>query len=74
LVVFLAFLVPVLIARFRRVPVVVGEILAGFVVGPSVLGLVSGHEPALELLAEIGFAFLNRRRLDQRVVVKSSPR
>jgi Kef-type K+ transport system membrane component KefB/Trk K+ transport system NAD-binding subunit len=58
MVVFLAFLVPVLTARFRRVPVVVGEILAGIVVGPSVLGLVSGHEPALELLAEIGFAFL----------------
>ncbi len=58
LVVFLAFLVPVLIARFRRVPVVVGEILAGILVGPSVFGLVSGHEPALELLAEIGFAFL----------------
>jgi Kef-type K+ transport system membrane component KefB len=74
LVVFLAFLVPVLIARFRRVPVVVGEILAGIIVGPSVLRLVSGHEPALELLAEIGFAFLNRRRLDQRVVVTSSLR
>lgn len=58
LVVFLAFLVPVLIARFRRVPVVVGEILAGIIVGPSLLGLVHGDEPALELLAEIGFAFL----------------
>jgi Kef-type K+ transport system membrane component KefB/Trk K+ transport system NAD-binding subunit len=58
LVVLLAFLVPVLLARFRRVPVVVGEILSGIIVGPSVLGLVNGHEPALELLAEIGFAFL----------------
>lgn len=58
LVVFLAFLVPVLISRFRRIPVVVGEILAGIIIGPSVLGLVNGHEPALELLAEIGFAFL----------------
>ena len=58
LVVFLAFLVPVMIARFRRIPVVVGEILAGILVGPSVFGLVTGHEPALELLAEIGFAFL----------------
>jgi Kef-type K+ transport system membrane component KefB/Trk K+ transport system NAD-binding subunit len=58
LVVFLAFLVPVLISRFRRIPVVVGEILAGIIVGPSALGLVNGHEPALELLAEIGFAFL----------------
>jgi Kef-type K+ transport system membrane component KefB/Trk K+ transport system NAD-binding subunit len=58
LVVVLAFLVPVLIARFRRVPVVVGEILAGIIIGPSVLGLVDGHEPMLDLLSEIGFAFL----------------
>ena len=58
LVVVLAFLVPVLISRFRRVPVVVGEILAGIIVGPSVLGLVHGEEPTLGLLSEIGFAFL----------------
>ncbi len=58
LVVVLAFLVPVLISRFRRIPVVVGEILAGIIIGPSVLGLVNGHEPTLDLLAEIGFAFL----------------
>ena len=58
LVVVLAFLVPVLISRFRRIPVVVGEILAGIIIGPSVLGLVDGHEPTLDLLAEIGFAFL----------------
>jgi len=58
LVVLLAFFVPVLISRFRRIPVVVGEILAGIIVGPSVLGLVHGDEPTLELLAEIGFAFL----------------
>jgi Kef-type K+ transport system membrane component KefB len=58
LVVFLAFLVPVTLARFRRVPVVVGEILAGILVGPSVLGWVNGHESALELLSELGFAFL----------------
>jgi Kef-type K+ transport system membrane component KefB/Trk K+ transport system NAD-binding subunit len=58
LVVVLAMVVPLLLARFRRIPVVVGEILAGIVVGPSVLGLVSGHETTLELLAEIGFAFL----------------
>lgn len=58
LVVVLAFLVPVLISRFRRIPVVVGEILAGIIVGPSILGLVHGDEPTLELLSEIGFAFL----------------
>ena len=51
-------LVPVLLSRFRRIPVVVGEIMAGIIIGPSVLGLVNGHEPTLDLLAEIGFAFL----------------
>ena len=58
LVVMLAFLVPILLARFKRIPAVVGEILAGIVIGPSVLGLVNSHEPTLEILAEIGFAFL----------------
>ena len=58
LVVLLAAIVPLALARFRRIPVVVGEILAGIIVGPSVLGLVNGHEPTLDLLAEIGFAFL----------------
>ena len=57
-VVFLAFLVPIFLARFKRVPAVVGEILAGIVIGPSIFGLVNSHEPTLELLAEIGFAFL----------------
>lgn len=58
LVVVLAAIVPFVLARFRRIPVVVGEILAGIIIGPSVLGLVNGNEPTLELLAEIGFAFL----------------
>jgi Kef-type K+ transport system membrane component KefB/Trk K+ transport system NAD-binding subunit len=58
LVVLLAFLVPILLARFRRIPVVVGEILAGILIGPSALGWVHVGEPTLELLAEIGFAFL----------------
>jgi Kef-type K+ transport system membrane component KefB/Trk K+ transport system NAD-binding subunit len=50
--------VPILLARFKQIPAVVGEILAGILIGPSVLGLVNSHEPTLELLAEIGFAFL----------------
>lgn len=58
LVVMLAFLVPILLARFKRIPVVVGEILAGILIGPSVFGLVPIDEHTLELLAEIGFAFL----------------
>ena len=58
LVVVLATIVPLLLARFRRIPVVVGEIMAGIIVGPSVLGWVHSEDPTLELLAEIGFAFL----------------
>jgi len=58
LVVLLAFLVPLFLARFRRIPVVVGEILAGILIGPSVLGWVHVEDATLELLAEIGFAFL----------------
>ncbi len=54
----LAFFVPVLLARFRHIPVVVGEIIAGIIVGPSILGLVHVDDHTLELLAEIGFAFL----------------
>lgn len=53
----LAFLVPVILARLRRVPVVVGEILAGLIVGPSVLGIV-GDGPILTFMADIGLAFL----------------
>jgi Kef-type K+ transport system membrane component KefB/Trk K+ transport system NAD-binding subunit len=53
----LAFLVPVLLARLRRIPVVVGEILAGVLVGPSVLGLVTDG-PILTFMADIGLAFL----------------
>ncbi|RJP50831.1 MAG: hypothetical protein C4586_05325 [Anaerolineaceae bacterium] len=57
-VVMLAFLAPIVLARFRRIPVVVGEILAGILIGPSVLGWVHTEDPTLEILAEIGFAFL----------------
>lgn len=58
LVVTLAFIVPISLARFRRVPVVVGEILAGIFIGPSILGWVHAEDPTLDILAEIGFAFL----------------
>jgi Kef-type K+ transport system membrane component KefB len=55
----LAFLVPLLAARFRRValPVVVGEILVGILIGRSGLELVSYHS-WLQFLAEFGFAYL----------------
>jgi Kef-type K+ transport system membrane component KefB/Trk K+ transport system NAD-binding subunit len=59
LVVGLAFLVPMVLTRFPqlRIPVVVGEILAGMVIGRSGLDLVP-ENATLEVLAALGFAFL----------------
>ncbi|MEZ4767266.1 MAG: cation:proton antiporter [Caldilineales bacterium] len=57
IVLLLAFVVPILLARFRRVPVVVGEIVAGILVGPAVLGLVT-ETPILVFMQDIGLAFL----------------
>jgi len=59
IVVVLAFLVPMVLLRFKRLrlPVVVGEILAGIVVGESGLGWVQ-PDPMLEILALLGFAYL----------------
>ena len=60
IVVFLAFLVTILLSRFKKLslPIVVGEILAGILIGRSGLGWVQQHDPILELLAEFGFVFL----------------
>jgi len=60
LVLVLAFIVPLLLTRFKRLylPIVVGEILAGILIGPSILGWVQGDETILVLLAEFGFVFL----------------
>jgi Kef-type K+ transport system membrane component KefB/Trk K+ transport system NAD-binding subunit len=60
LVLLLAFLVPILLSRFKqlRLPIVVGEILAGVLVGQSGLGWVQGDDPILGFLAEFGFVFL----------------
>ena len=54
-----AFLVPLGLGLFPsvRVPSVVVEILAGVLIGPTVLGLVE-VDPPLEVLALIGLAFL----------------
>jgi len=57
LVLLLAFLVPLLLSRFKRVPVVVGEIIAGVIIGHSGLNLVSAN-PTLEVMSDIGLAFL----------------
>jgi Kef-type K+ transport system membrane component KefB len=40
------------------VPVVVGEILAGVIAGPDVLGAIHPTQPTVAALAEIGFAML----------------
>ena len=60
IVVFLAFLVPILLSRFKKLslPIVVGEIIAGILIGRSGLGWVQQHDPTLDLLAEFGFVFL----------------
>jgi Kef-type K+ transport system membrane component KefB/Trk K+ transport system NAD-binding subunit len=59
LVVVLAAAVPLVLSRFPRLrlPVVVGEILVGIIIGDSGLGLV-GHDPMLAMLALLGFAYL----------------
>ncbi len=60
IVIFLAFLVPIALSRFKklRLPIVVGEIIAGIIIGRSGFGLVQHHEVVLDLLAELGFVFL----------------
>jgi Kef-type K+ transport system membrane component KefB len=59
LVTILAVLVPVLTSQLRRIrlPIVVGEIVAGMIIGESGLGLVH-PTPILSFLAEFGFTFL----------------
>lgn len=55
----LAFLVPLLLSRVKRavIPVVVGEIVAGMIVGQSGLKLVQENF-VLEVLSVLGFAYL----------------
>ena len=57
LVLLLAFVVPLLLSRARWMPLVVGEILVGMLIGPSGLNLI-GSDMTLEFLAEIGLALL----------------
>lgn len=53
----LAFITPFLLSRFQRLPVVVGEIIFGVLVGPSLLGWVT-EGPILGFMSDIGLAFL----------------
>lgn len=57
LILFLAFIVPPLLSRFRWLPVVVGEIVVGMIVGLSGFDLVR-PDMTLDFLAEIGLAIL----------------
>src|SRR5262249_8892853 len=41
-----------------RIPVVIGELTAGLVVGKTGLGLVDGADPTFQLFANIGFALV----------------
>ena len=60
IVLLLAFVVPILLSRLRRfaLPIVVGEIIAGILVGRSGMGWVTPGEPMLTILSEFGFVFL----------------
>lgn len=55
----LALVVPILTSRVRRItlPIVVGEIIAGIIVGRSGLNLIEAS-PTLDFLAEFGFTYL----------------
>jgi len=59
IVITLSFMAPVVLSPVRRfgIPVIVGEIAAGIVVGQSGLNLV-GEGPVLEVLSVFGFAYL----------------
>jgi Kef-type K+ transport system membrane component KefB len=57
-VVFVAGRVGAEVSHRLRQPTVVGEILAGVVVGPAVLGIVPAENETLEVLAELGIIFL----------------
>ena len=59
-VIALAFLVPILLSRLKGlfIPIVVGELVAGIVVGKSGFGIVPQDHPILGILAPLGFAFL----------------
>ncbi len=56
----IAFIVPILLSRVKRVsiPIVVGEILAGIVVGRSGFALVPFDDSFLVMLANFGIVFL----------------
>ncbi len=56
-VLLLAFVIPPVLSKVRWMPVVVGEILAGIIIGRSGFNLIQA-DSTLEFLAEIGLALL----------------
>ncbi|MBN9612064.1 MAG: cation:proton antiporter [Actinobacteria bacterium] len=46
------------LGRMMRVPVVIGELAVGVVLGTTGFGVVDANEPMLEFLAQIGFALV----------------
>jgi Kef-type K+ transport system membrane component KefB len=55
-----SFLVPILVSRGKRIaiPIVVGELVAGIIIGPSLLGWVVIEGQAMEFLRDFGLAYL----------------
>lgn len=60
LVLLASFLVPIIISRFKRLdmPIVVGEIIAGIIIGPSLLGIIDGQGEVFDFLLDFGLAYL----------------
>ena len=59
-VVGLALLVPIILSRQKkiRLPIIVGEIIAGIIIGKSGFQLIWANDPILEFLAEFGLIYL----------------
>ena len=75
LVLLLAFIVPLLLSRLRWMPLVVGEIIVGILIGPSVFNLI-GRDMTLDFFAEIGLAllmFLSGLEIDFSLITQSLP-
>ncbi len=72
----LAFVVPIVVSRSKRIwiPVVIGELIAGIIVGKSGFGIVE-QNAVLRILSELGFVylmFLSGLEIDFSIISKSS--
>lgn len=77
LVAVLAFVVPLVLNRVRRVriPIAAGEILAGMIVGKTGLGLIRSDDPLLEIFNFLGLAslmFLSGMEIDPSALIGRS--